>query len=77
MSTKPINPSNHIRGLLAAGGGQPFRYCRPHYVYLYELQPPISLKYFRFSHCFRTLSRGVFFADTFRSFVSQLYENSP
>jgi len=26
-------------------GAQPFRYCRSHYVYLYELPPTVSSKY--------------------------------
>jgi len=27
-------------------GAQPLRYCRPHYVYFYELRPPVSSTYF-------------------------------
>jgi len=31
---------------------QPFRHCRPDYVYFYELQPAGSSRYFNFLHCF-------------------------
>jgi len=30
-------------------GPQPFRYCRPHYVYCYELRSPVSSRCFYFS----------------------------
>jgi len=35
---------------------QPLRDCREHYVYFYELQSTVSLRYFYFLHCFCSAS---------------------
>ena len=35
---------------------QSFSYCRPYYVYFYELRPPVDSRYFRFWHCFCSAS---------------------
>ena len=48
LSNDTINLKTPFGQLIYIREAQPFRYCRPHYIYFYELRPPVSSVYFIF-----------------------------